>query len=311
MHVFLDDKTSNDQKTRLTLDELNELHRKERKELQSKIQSLKKTVTKGDKKRKKEVDAEIEKLETQFEEKCQIELKNCTQNSSSSNSKAYESLQSRELPKVECAKDENEGANKASKAKKRREKKEKEEAEREMEIAKQEIENRKGPAAIELKKIKEKLGKQGLQLKEVKSDGNCMYYAVSDQLQRIYQISKTCEQLRTSCCEHMLKNVDEFQPYLTLDSDCDMDEEKYREYCEKIKDPTVWGGQLELKALTDVLAVLIEVVQAEGSELIIGNSSSSENKRLVITYHRHMLGSGEHYNSTEPASENNEDENIE
>ena len=80
----------------------------------------------------------------------------------------------------------------------------------------------------------------------------------------------------------------------------------------KIKDPTVWGGQLELKALTDVLDLLIEVVQAEGSELIIGDSnkfSSDKSKRLVISYHRHMLGSGEHYNSTEPFKEENEEEN--
>jgi hypothetical protein len=37
---------------------------------------LKKTVTKGDKKKKKEVDGEIEKLEKEFEEKCQLEIKN-------------------------------------------------------------------------------------------------------------------------------------------------------------------------------------------------------------------------------------------
>ena len=50
------------------------MHRVQRKELQNKIQALKKSVTKGDRKKKKEIDTEVEKLEKDFEEKCHLEL---------------------------------------------------------------------------------------------------------------------------------------------------------------------------------------------------------------------------------------------
>lgn len=132
-----------------------------------------------------------------------------------------------------------------------------------------------------------------------------MYYAISDQLDRKLTTIKTCEQLREACSRYMLAHQDDFIPYL---EDVDFDEVKYRDYCERICDPTNWGGQLELKALSDALDVVIEVVQAEGGELLIGAGQSNEDKRLVITYHRHMYGAGEHYNSTEPKRPVNEDE---
>lgn len=125
-----------------------------------------------------------------------------------------------------------------------------------------------------------------------------MYYAISDQLDHKLCIAKTCEELREACCQYMLAHQDDFMPYM---EEIDLDEVKYREYCERIRDVTNWGGQLELKALSDALGVSIEVVQAEGGELLIGESAPS--KRLIITYHRHMYGTGEHYNSTEPVKD--------
>ncbi|CAG8746575.1 18767_t:CDS:1, partial [Acaulospora morrowiae] len=46
-----------------TIEEIALRHKKELKELNSQITSLRKTITKGDKKRKKEVQNEIKKLE--------------------------------------------------------------------------------------------------------------------------------------------------------------------------------------------------------------------------------------------------------
>ena len=117
----------------------------------------------------------------------------------------------------------------------------------------------------------------------------------------------SCKELRELACDFMLKNPNEFQPYINVDDDI-LDEQKYEEYCLNIRDTLVWGGQVELKALSDVLNVVIEVVQAEGSEIIIGDSSNSDKDKLIITYHRHMLGSGEHYNSTERDFKKTEDD---
>ena len=139
------------------------------------------------------------------------------------------------------------------------------------------------------------------------SDGNCMYYSISDQLKSNSIKTMSCKELRELACDFMLKNPNEFQPYINVDDDI-LDEQKYEEYCLNIRDTLVWGGQVELKALSDVLNVVIEVVQAEGSEIIIGDSSNSDKDKLIITYHRHMLGSGEHYNSTERDLKKTEDD---
>jgi OTU domain-containing protein 6 len=287
----------------MTIDELNELHKKQKKDLQAKIMNLKKSVTKGDKKKKKEADAQIEAMENDFELKCKNEIDELEK-------KLAGTFINSDL-NAQASNDDQLSKQKISKAQKRKEKKEQEERDREKEIALQEIENQKGPTALELKKIQEKLLKKGLRVKDVKSDGNCMYYAVSDQLEKKKFLNKTWKELRDLTCDYMLKNPDQFLPYL-IDEDDEsgdlMDSEKYQEYCEKIRDTLVWGGQLELKALADVFGVLIEVVQNEGSELLIGNEDSNKNKeRLIITYHRHMFGSGEHYNSTEPHQPENED----
>jgi hypothetical protein len=52
----------------LTRDDLDEQHQANR------VQALKKKVTKGDKKRKKEIDAQIKMLEKNFAEKCILEV---------------------------------------------------------------------------------------------------------------------------------------------------------------------------------------------------------------------------------------------
>lgn len=287
--MYLCGQTKGNQPT--SVEELEENHRKQKKDLQARIQSLKKTVTKGDKKKKKEIDAEIEKLEKEFEEKCQLELKNFSgENSQQTKVVLNEPLED---------KSNDDSNSKVSKAQKRREKKEKQLTERETLIALQEEENKKGPAAVELNKIKHKLTQKGLRIKEVLSDGNCMYYAIADQLSQRMSISKDWKQLRELICNYMIDNYEQFQPYVTSDDGDLLNEEKYQDYCYKVRDTLVWGGQPELKALADVFSVQIEIVQAEGGEITIGNQLKKD-ATLIITYHRHMFGSGEHYNSTEP-----------
>lgn len=56
-------------------EELIARHRREKKDLQAKIQALKKTATKGDKKKKKEVAEEIAKIEKELTGKHEAELK--------------------------------------------------------------------------------------------------------------------------------------------------------------------------------------------------------------------------------------------
>jgi OTU domain-containing protein 6 len=64
--------------------------------------------------------------------------------------------------------------------------------------------------------------------------------------------------------------------------------------------------QIELRALTQSLRLPIEVIQAEGRPVLIGEEFGG-NAPLVITYHRHYYGLGEHYNSTKPGKEDEEE----
>ena len=262
-----------------------ELHKKQKKELNSQIQSLKKTVTKGDRKKKKEIDAQIENLEKDFEDKCKLELSQIKNDI--------------DIVVTEAATDSNPAtAQKLSKAQKKRDKKDKENEQREKAIALQEIENLKGPAHLELTKIKNKLALIDLEIKEVISDGHCMYYALSDQLSQRLNMAKTVKELRELTSKYMLQNSGEFQPYMCSEQTGDpLSEQEYEEYCEKIVSTEMWGSMTELKALSEVLRVNIEVMQAEGAEILLGNFNTDQTK-LVITYHRHMFGAGEHYNST-------------
>ena len=244
-------------------------------------------MTKGDKKKKKEVETQIALLENEFEEKCSLELKD------------FEAKKKEATVENENLENEPKLADKASKSKKRKEKKDAEAQKRENEIALQEIVNENLPAAIELKKIKEKLLVRGLKIKEVRADGNCLYYAIGEQLFLISNLKKSCEELRELTSDYMLKNQMDFQPYLCSEEDGEpYNDEKYQEYCDNIKNTLMWGSQLELRALSDYFKIKINVIQADANDIILGNESYIG--ELVITYHRHMYGSGEHYNSTEP-----------
>ena len=115
-----------------------------------------------------------------------------------------------------------------------------------------------------------------------------MYYSIADQLEKVLLINKDCEELREMTCNYMLQNKDEFLPYLDFDDDSGNGQEKYEEYCNKIKDQTVWGGQIELKALSDVLNVLIEVIQSEGSEILF-SAKIFKLEKISTHSHKHVI----------------------
>ena len=87
----------------------------------------------------------------------------------------------------------------------------------------------------------------------------------------------------------MKSNSGQYLPFLSLSPP------EFEVYCNKMGSTKEWGGQVELLALTNVLRKPIEVVQAEGSPMVMGEHF--DGPKLVITYHRHAYGLGEHYNS--------------
>lgn len=57
----------------------------------------------------------------------------------------------------------------------------------------------------------------------------------------------------------------------------------------------------QLRALAHILKRPIEVIQAKGPVIVAGEEYSeakdNHHSSIVLTYHRHMYGLGEHYNS--------------
>lgn len=291
--------------SKVSLEDVLTRHRKERKELQAKIQELKKNAPKSDKKKRKEALEEIAKLETDLEHKQQQELKqaenaeeanaeiqqpakDAPDNSSSiNNHKDDEGDEIQEQPQQ-----------RVSKAQKRRDKKSREARQREEEIKASAEDAMNAPKAVEARKLKSKLKTRQLALHNIPSDGDCLYNAIRHQLIQQGMATLTVQELRCETANYIQANKDSLIPYMTNSKTGDLlTDEEFLKYCDDVRNTPAWGGQIELKALSSILKVPIEVLQADGSPTIQG-AEEFGGSPLLITYHRHMLSLGEHYNST-------------
>jgi len=291
-------------------------HRKEKKDLQGKIQLLKKTSSKGDKKKKKEVLEEIATLEAEMNLRHKNELAQ------------FEESSPEICPEVETApvtmgtfiEEENDieeintGGERVSKAQKRRDKKAAKEKERINEIEKQEEENQHGARNLEAAKIKELLESRDLLLQEIPSNGDCLFAGLVHQL-GLRKLEKSVKDLRKAATDEIRGNSDDYLPFLSHPVTGEMlDQEQFDKYCKDMQNTPAWGGQVELRALSQALKLPIEVVQADGPSMVVGeefkllNGASDGDdggdgeKRLILTYHRHAYGLGEHYNAVKSKS---------
>lgn len=273
-------------------EKLAQKHRKERRELQAQVQALKKTATKGDKKKKKEVQEEIAKLEFELNQKQDAELESLKSATQTEENKLIENVENVSIN--------NEKSNRVTKAQKRRDKKAAELKEREKLIQEQEVINQSGVRNAEIQKIKNVLKELGLMLYEIEADGNCLYNAVDHQLKIKTKSGYGTKQLRLETSNHMKDNRRDYLPFLSDVNTGDMlSEEEFDKYCIKVANTTNWGGQVELRALSHVVKRPITVIQADSPPLIMGEEYSDK-ESLFVTYHRHMYRLGEHYNSVQP-----------
>ncbi|XP_050361480.1 deubiquitinase OTUD6B [Nymphalis io] len=265
---------------------LDQKHKKEKKELQAQIQALKKAA-KNDKTKKKELNAEITKLESDLEERHKKEIEtnaNCLNPEIGPDEQVIESDNVK--PKI-------------SKAQKRRDKKLQQERDREKEIKMQEIENINGPRNMENQAICKRLEERNLKICPIPSDGDCLYKAVVHQYEINYNKTLGVDDLRNRVSSYILEHKEDFMPFLSnTDTNEMLTDREFEEYCDKIKNTKVWGGQLEIRAISNCLKCPLIVIQASGPEAI-EQGTEFPGPPLTISYHRHMYSLGEHYNSTQ------------
>lgn len=283
-------------------------HRKEKKDLQAKVQALKKA--KVDKKKKKEQQDEINRLETELENRHAEELNKL--NSLNISEKSCEAELNENKTEIDDGESEEVKQTKVSKAQRRREKKAQEDKEREAQIKAEEALNKNSPRILEDKKIAEILSKRGLVSFAVPADGDCLYNAVKHQLARIGICEYQTTDLRLMAADYIEDNKDSIIFYMTNPDTGDiLSEDEFRKYCHQVRNTKSWGGEIEVKALSSSLKCPIEIIQASGTSPVHGEGEDPSRK-LVLTYHRHMYRLGEHYNSTmEPAPTGGDDEECE
>lgn len=288
-------------------DDLSSRHKKERKELLAKVQALKKSASKGDKKKKKEVLEEIARLECDLEKKHAEELAQAEQNTATEVESNEPDANQNDVESV----GNDEKTARLSRAQKRRDKKANEEKVRQAEILAQEELNKSGPRAVELNTIKKLLTKRGLLLHPIASDGNCLYNAIRNQLQITGRFTDDVQTLRNKTADYIMQNKDSLIFYMTNPDtgDC-LNDAEFEKYCTDLRNTPAWGGQIEISALSQILQAPIEVIQATGPPTIQGDDKF-KGPNLIITYHRNMYSLGEHYNSTRPRISTDDDENEE
>lgn len=147
----------------------------------------------------------------------------------------------------------------------------------------------------EVKKINAILEARNLEVKDVPADGHCMYRAIQDQLEP----SMTVESLRAHTADYLRKHVDDFLPFISdPETGSPYTHDDFFRYCDDIVYSTLWGGQVELRALSHILQTPIEVIQADTPIIVMGEEYTQ--KPITIVYTRYAYDLGEHYNSVKP-----------
>ena len=250
------------------------------------------SLAKGDKKKKKEVNKEIDLLTEQLQKRHENELTMFKINQIEEVNNLADHVNGVSLAKAETQDEPEEPepfANgikytetKISRAQRKREAKALKQKQIEQQIKDGMIDDSENQRLIEANKFNQILSTRGLRLCEIPSDGDCMYKAIEHQLS-LNNIKTSVSELRQKTCDYMRDNKLDFLPFLTSPVTQDMmSDSEYEQYCDDIANTKSWGGQLELRAISHVFRYPIEVIQAEGSQVMIGQTEYKTVKPLIL-----------------------------
>ncbi|KAH8911063.1 cysteine proteinase [Coniochaeta sp. PMI_546] len=318
-----------------TLEQAQSRHRKEQRDLQSRITQKKKNATK---KTRKGVNDECAELERQLKERQEEELRRLTDPDGhdadaqdgedsgqpdaepehrpdpSANDELSSKLESTTLSEPPRGQQPTpshaavEGTNGSGGGKKRNRQKERlarraAEVEAAAAAAAEEASSMTDHRGTEKARMEPVFAANGLVEKEVAPDGHCLFAAFADGL-RANGIEPSSKALVRT--EEKAKVL----PYRVVrtvaagymadhgDEFAGFLEEPLEEYVAKIRDTAEWGGQLELTALANAYGVEVRVVQDGRTEVIAPTEAVDGEKKVVwLAYYRHGYGLGEHYNS--------------
>ncbi|CAN0016456.1 unnamed protein product, partial [Ectocarpus sp. 13 AM-2016] len=103
--------------------------------------------------------------------------------------------------------------------------------------------------------FREAMRRTGLSVVDVEPDGNCLFRSVSHQ---IYGDADRHYPVRKACVEHMYRHRARFGVFVAED---------FRDYLFRIRQPGVWGDDLEIRALEEMFDRPIEIYSSESEGL--------------------------------------------
>ncbi|KAI3524308.1 hypothetical protein L1887_02961 [Cichorium endivia] len=282
-------------------------HRKEITQLQNKEIALKKAAAKGSKAeqkaKKKQVEEQISQLTNDLKQKHLSELATVGYTPSTTNKEGNIDILTKAIAGVSVTHQPDHS--KPTKSAKRKEKRAQQEAAREQRIQ-EEQSNIVSDKMVENEKLEKKLVPLGLIINEIKPDGHCLYRAVEDQLKIKSKSSSfyTFQELRKMVADYMRKNSSDFLPFFLSEETEGDYHERFESYCNEVESTAAWGGQLELGALTHCLKKHIIIYSGSFPDVEMGKeykkSDDFLDSSIVLSYHKHAFGLGEHYNSVVP-----------
>ena len=158
---------------------------------------------------------------------------------------------------------------KLSKAQQKRERRAAKEKERRLEVE-EDVKALPDPRRDESAALARRLAPLRLCVREVVSDGNCLFRAVAAQLPARSTPSSSPSALRRAAAEHIRSHLSLYLPFLTHEDGTSMTEEEGLLYCDRLQreeGEVVWGSHAEIVALSGVLGRAVVVYSAEGRDM--------------------------------------------
>ncbi|KAG2183176.1 hypothetical protein INT43_006171 [Umbelopsis isabellina] len=267
-----------------TLEEILARHRREIRQLNADTTALKKTATKGEKKKKKDILTKVAIMEDELNKRHEEELRK-------------HKLQPGDPDNVETAVDEeddgisldrlneltieegpiaptgtpsigaNGGRKKPNRQKLRKERKEAE-IQKMKDEAEKEADGQVDRGKLESDAIKELLVPMRLRVSEVPADGHCLYNAVADQLAKRYKVQTDYKKLRKEAANYIRSHPDDFIPFLYKDDGGMYTEEDLKNYCDDLENTAVWGGQIEVSLDGNLLELNMQIVLSQRLQIM-------------------------------------------
>nr|CAG8480188.1 3391_t:CDS:2 [Entrophospora candida]CAG8558821.1 1094_t:CDS:2 [Entrophospora candida] len=161
---------------------------------------------------------------------------------------------------------------------------------------------RKERKAAKLKELEQEADeeiKNQVNMKEVES--NSINQIISKLGFTIKEINY--KDLREKAADYMKEHVDDFLPFVPASQDGEMCSlEQYQKYCNDLKNTAIWGGQLEILALSRYFQIPVHIVQMNSPILKVLDEEFPNKDPITLSFHRHMYGLGSHYNSLRTVS---------